>query len=79
MLLGDRTFVDSNVSLDFQKTGAFHVLVLAGLHVGVLCAFLLWLGRKLRLPLWLTTIVTLTALALYLEWFRIARRFCARR
>jgi competence protein ComEC len=66
MLLGDRMFVDSNVSLDFQKTGAFHVLVLAGLHVGVLCAFFLWLGRKLRAPLWLTAIVTLTALALYL-------------
>ncbi len=66
MLLGDRTFVDSNVALDFQKTGAFHVLVLAGLHVGVLCAFLLWLGRKLRAPLWLTTIVTLTALMFYL-------------
>jgi competence protein ComEC len=65
MLLGDRMFVDSNVSLDFQKTGAFHVLVLAGLHVGVLCAFFLWLGRKLRSPLWLTAIVTLTALALY--------------
>ena len=65
MLLGDRMFVDSNVSLDFQKTGAFHVLVLAGLHVGVLCAFFLWLGRKLRSPVWLTAIVTLTALALY--------------
>jgi competence protein ComEC len=66
MLLGDRMFVDSDVSLDFQKTGAFHVLVLAGLHVGVLCAFILWLGRKFRSPLWLTTIVTLTALVLYL-------------
>jgi competence protein ComEC len=66
MLLGDRMFVDSNVSLDFQKTGAFHVLVLAGLHVGVLCAFILWLGRKFRSPLWLTTIATLTALVLYL-------------
>jgi competence protein ComEC len=65
MLLGDRMFVDSNVSLDFQKTGAFHVLVLAGLHVGVLCAFFLWLGRKLRSPLWLTAIITLAALALY--------------
>ena len=66
MLLGDRMFVDSNVSLDFQKTGAFHVLVLAGLHVGVLCAFFMWLGRKLRLPLWVTAIVTLTTLALYI-------------
>lgn len=65
MLLGDRMFVDSSVSLDFQKTGAFHVLVLAGLHVGVLCAFFVWLGRKLRLPIWLIAIVNLTVLALY--------------
>src|SRR5205807_575017 len=34
MLLGDRTFVDREDSADFQKTGVFHVLVVAGLHVG---------------------------------------------
>ncbi|MFZ0634017.1 MAG: ComEC family competence protein, partial [Candidatus Acidiferrales bacterium] len=65
MLLGDRTFVDSNVSVEFQKTGAYHVLVVAGLHVGALCVFLLWLGRKLHAPPWLTAIVTLAALAAY--------------
>src|SRR5262249_38710543 len=40
MLLGDRTFVDRNEAADFQKTGVFHVLVVAGLHVGALAAFL---------------------------------------
>jgi competence protein ComEC len=34
MLLGDRSFVDREEAADFQKTGAFHVLVVAGLHVG---------------------------------------------
>src|SRR6266436_1839145 len=34
MLLGDRSFVDQAESVDFQKTGVFHVLVVAGLHVG---------------------------------------------
>ena len=66
MLLGDRMFVNSKVALEFQTTGAFHVLVLAGLHVGVLCAFLFWLGKKLRFPTWLLAIVTIAALALYL-------------
>jgi Competence protein len=30
MLLGDRSFVDREESADFQKTGVFHVLVVAG-------------------------------------------------
>ena len=34
MLLGDRSFVQRAESTDFQKTGVFHVLVIAGLHVG---------------------------------------------
>jgi competence protein ComEC len=48
MLLGDRSFVDREEAADFQKTGAFHVLVVAGLHVGAIAAALFWIGRKLR-------------------------------
>src|SRR5208337_755222 len=47
MLLGDRAFIDWTESLDFQKTGVFHVLVVAGLHVGALAFFLFWLTRRL--------------------------------
>jgi competence protein ComEC len=65
MLLGDRSFVDSDTSLAFQKTAAFHVLVLAGLHVAALAMFLFWVGRRLRLPLVVTTLLTLAALAAY--------------
>jgi competence protein ComEC len=65
MLLGDRIFVTSEVSTEFQKIGAYHVLVVAGLHVGALCVFLLWIGRKLRSPIWLTGLVTLGALVAY--------------
>jgi competence protein ComEC len=49
MLLGDRSFVDTNVVEAFQKTAAYHVLVIAGLHVGALVVFLLWVGRRLRM------------------------------
>jgi ComEC/Rec2-related protein len=48
MLLGDRSFVDGDEARDFQKTGAFHVLVVAGLHVGAIAVLLFWVGRKLR-------------------------------
>lgn len=63
MLLGDRSFVDSNVVTEFQETSAYHVLVLAGLHVGALALFLFWICQRLRFPLWATSIVTLIALA----------------
>jgi competence protein ComEC len=65
MLLGDRSFVDSSVVTAFQKTAAYHVLVVAGLHVGALAVFLIWLCRKLRFSAGMTTLVTLVALAAY--------------
>ena len=66
MLLGDRAFLDRAESLDFQKTGVFHVLVVAGLHVGALAFFLFWLTRRLRLPNTLATLLILLALFAYL-------------
>ncbi len=78
MLLGDRTFMDRAESVDFQKTGVFHVLVVAGLHVGALAFFLFWLTRRLRLPRTLSTLLILVALLLTLRLWNSARRFCAR-
>lgn len=66
MLLGDRNFVNSDIAESFQKTAAFHVLVLAGLHVAALAFFIFWLGRLLRVPLPFTTLVTLALIAAYL-------------
>ncbi|PYU49587.1 MAG: DNA internalization-related competence protein ComEC/Rec2 [Acidobacteria bacterium] len=65
MLLGDRNFVNRAEALDFQKTGVFHVLVVAGLHVGALAFALYWVGRKLRLSRMWTTLFTLTMLGAY--------------
>lgn len=65
MLLGDRSFVDRDEAVDFQKTGVFHVLVVAGLHVGALAFFLYWIGRKLRLSRSATMLFTLTLLFAY--------------
>ena len=70
MLLGDRSFVDRTESTDFQKTGVFHVLVVAGLHVGALAVFLFWIGRALRFtPVWtaLTTLIVLLAYVAVVE------------
>lgn len=65
MLLGDRSFVDRAEFADFQKTGAFHVLVVAGLHVGAIAAVLFWVGRRLRLARSLAIPLTLALLLAY--------------
>jgi competence protein ComEC len=66
MLLGDRSFLDRAESINYQKTGVFHVLVIAGLHVGALAFFLLWISRKLRLPNWLAAICVVALLFAYI-------------
>ncbi|HEX4542696.1 MAG TPA: ComEC family competence protein, partial [Candidatus Acidoferrum sp.] len=65
MLLGDRSFVDRTESAGFQKTGAFHVLVVAGLHVGAIAFALFWTGRKVRLSRGWTMLFTLALLFAY--------------
>jgi competence protein ComEC len=65
MLLGDRSFVDSRIVTAFQKTAAYHVLVVAGLHTGALVVFVFWLCRRMRLPILATSLVTILVLAAY--------------
>ncbi|ADV81354.1 ComEC/Rec2 family competence protein [Terriglobus saanensis] len=47
MLLGDRSALQRGTRLDFERTGSFHLLVVAGLHVGLVAwgvySLLLWL------------------------------------
>jgi len=62
MLLGDRSFLDTEQVEAFQQTGAYHILVLSGLQVGVLAALLLWLTRRLRLPALAGIALTIAAL-----------------
>lgn len=65
MLLGDRSFVDTTTVAAFQKTAAYHILVVAGLHTGALIVFLLWLCRRLRLNIVVTILITLSVLVAY--------------
>ncbi|MCX6615419.1 MAG: ComEC/Rec2 family competence protein, partial [Acidobacteria bacterium] len=50
MLLGDRSGLDRRLSEDFQKTGTYHALVVAGLHTGAVAGFLLLVLRWCRVP-----------------------------
>ena len=65
MLLGDRSFINTSTVVAFQKTAAYHILVVAGLHTGALVLFLLWFCRRLRFGIAPTILITLAGLAAY--------------
>jgi competence protein ComEC len=45
VLLGERSALDSETIENFRKTGLYHLLVIAGLHVGLLVLLASWLVR----------------------------------
>lgn len=47
MVTGDRSYLERSERLGFERTGAFHVLVVSGLHVGLIAALLLAGTKKL--------------------------------
>ncbi|HWA94619.1 MAG TPA: ComEC/Rec2 family competence protein [Terracidiphilus sp.] len=68
MTTGDRTFLTQPLRLGFERTGSFHMLVVSGLHMGIMAGCLLWLLRKLRvrrIPATLLTIAGSFAYALF--------------
>ena len=65
MLLGDYNFIDRDLAVPFQKTAAYHVLVISGFQVAVLAAMVFWVGRRIRLGLAGSTVLTLATLAAF--------------
>lgn len=61
MLFGDRAGLTHGLRVGFERTGSFHLFVVSGLHIGLLAAGLFWILRRLRVPPWLATIVTIVA------------------
>lgn len=66
MPLGDRSFIETSVVTTFQKSSVYHVLVVAGLHVGALAVFFFWLGERLRLPVAVRSLLKILALGAFL-------------
>jgi competence protein ComEC len=48
ILLGDESFLGRPLRTDFQRTGAYHVLVVSGLKVGILAFVMFWLLGRLQ-------------------------------
>lgn len=49
MLIGERAFIDRETTMDFQKSGTFHVLVVSGMNVSILALVIFWVARRLRM------------------------------
>jgi len=65
MLLGDRSGLDRRTSEDFEKTGTFHALVIAGLHTAAFGGFLFLALRLLRIPPIPATVVAIAGVAAF--------------
>ncbi len=64
VLLGDRSSLDSDTIENFRKAGLYHLLVIAGLHVGLLAMLAAMFLRLLPLPeLWRSALVLLFLLS----------------
>ena len=59
MVTGDRTFLTHSLRVGFERTGSFHMLVVSGLHLGIVAALIFWIARRLRLPQIPATVLTI--------------------
>ncbi len=50
LLLGDRERLGGDLRRAFEKSGTMHVLVVSGLHVGIVYGAVIWLCRMLLIP-----------------------------
>ena len=65
MLFGDRSGLTHGLRVGFERTGTFHLFVVSGLHIALLAAGVYWLLRRLRLPEWVATLLTIPVTAAY--------------
>ena len=65
VLLGDDSDLAEETRSRFRLNGLYHVLVVSGLHVGMMIAMVFGLLRQLRLPRWLALTLTMGSIALY--------------
>lgn len=59
MVTGDRTFLTHSLRLGFERTGSFHMLVVSGLHLGIVAALIFWIARRFRLSQLPATLITI--------------------
>jgi len=65
LLLGYRARLPQDVRQAFRRTGTMHVFAISGLHVGILCAVLVFLIGLLRVPRTCRVLVLAPVILLY--------------
>jgi competence protein ComEC len=65
MIMGDDSMLMRNVREEFQQTGVYHLLVVSGMNVALLAFAIFWLARRLRLPQWPASLMTIALSVLY--------------
>lgn len=65
MLIGQRSYIERDIRVDFQRTGTYHILVVSGMNVGILALVVFWVLRRVRAPESLTTVVAVLSTGVY--------------
>jgi competence protein ComEC len=66
VLLGEREQIGPERIEDFMATGTIHMLVIAGLHLGILAAAMFWLLRRMPLSRGWTALIVSVVLVIYM-------------
>jgi competence protein ComEC len=65
MIVGEDSLLLRDVREEFQQTGAYHLLVVSGMNVALLAFAIFWLARRLRLPEWPASLLTIALSVFY--------------
>ena len=65
LLLGYRALLPADVVQAFRRTGTMHVFAISGLHVGIICAVLVFVINLLRVPRTCRVLVLAPVILLY--------------
>ncbi len=65
MLFGDRSRLQQELRIGFERTGSFHLFVVSGMHVALLAGAMWWMLLRLRMPETAAVLLTLSMTATY--------------
>jgi competence protein ComEC len=65
MLIGEQSLIRRDTKKDFQRTGAFHILVVSGMNVGILAYVIFAIAKRLRASETAATALTIVLSLLY--------------
>lgn len=65
LLLGNPSFLSETTYSLYETAGMLPLLSISGLHISLIGGMILWLGKKVRLPLWFSRLLSSLLLLLY--------------